>query len=255
MSLSSSLTEAIEQVIEAFITRVSKEKDIDIDELRSLWSGNPLKKVKSTKSVKIKSPEESSPSVDPDVLLKSTKPELIALCKQHGHKCSGRKDILINRLLGKAEDEPVKAKPKSKAKSKAKTENSKIGKKLTADIPSIVIRRNKFNNYEHPESGLVFNNSTKTAIGTQNADGSIDPLTEEDIDQCNAFKFKFQIPDNLDYKTTLADVNVDELTDDEDEDLGEDELDDEVEEEDVELDEEDLIGSDDEFEEDYSDGE
>ena len=89
------------------------------------------------------------------------------------------------RLVGKEEK-----KEKKKGTDPAKTP---VIKKLTANIPNILIRRNKFNNYEHPESGLVFDNQEKIVIGKQNDDGNIDDLTEEDIDKCNAFKFRYKI--------------------------------------------------------------
>ena len=107
-----------------------------------------------------------------------------------------------------------------------------------------MIRRNKFNNYEHPETSLIFDNETKLVIGKQKDDGTIDQLTEDDIDQCNAFKFKFKIPSDLDQKLNLGDVKVDELSDDDEEEL--------VDEEDELVEEEELVEEDldeDEFEE------
>ena len=134
---------------------------------------------------------------------------------------------------------------------------------MVANIPNILVKRNKYNNYEHPETGLVFDNETKTVIGKQNKNGSVDDLSEDDIDQCNAFKFKFQIPSNLDNKSKLVDVKIEELDEDEGDDEGGDEL--EVEEElneedlneeeveDVELEDDDLLGEDEDEDEEVED--
>lgn len=272
MSLSQTLTKTIDEVIQTFITRVSNKYNLDNDDLKSLWEGDVVKSKKPKKVVT--TPVDDSPpgEIDHEVLLKCNKSELVALCKAHGHKCSGTKSILMNRLLGKEEASTPKSKPKSKSKSKktkaaqqAAVKATPVAKKLTAKIPNILIRRNQYNNYEHPETGLIFDNDSKIVIGKQNDDGSIDPLTEEDIDQCNAFKFKFKIPIDLDSKSTLVDVKVDELSE-EDEDEDEDELDVDEDEEELELEEElveedllddddDLLGEDEEFEDYESDDE
>lgn len=249
MSLSLTLTETIDKVIETFVTRVSEQYNLDKTELRYLWDDKEVKATKTKKSPVVSKPIPDE--VDPEALLKCNKAELIAMCKVHGHKCSGTKSILMGRLLGK-ESVPTNKKTSVKKKQPSKTP---LAKKLTANIPNILIRRNKFNNYEHPETGLVFDNKDRIVIGKQKDDGSIDDLTEEDIDQCNAFKFKYNLPVNLDHKSTLANVKVDELSEgeesEEDEDLvAEDEDEDEIELEDDEdeelLDEEELLGDDEE---------
>ena len=247
MSLSLTLTE----IIKTFINKVSDKYDIDKTELEGLWEGEELKsnnQVSKPKKIAKELKESTKIDVDlnPDSLLKCNKAELIALCKTHGKKCSGTKSVLVNRLLGKDEaDVPSESvKSKTKITKKEDVKDVPIIKKLTANIPNILIRRNKFNNYEHPETSLIFDNETKLVIGKQKDDGTIDQLTEDDIDQCNAFKFKFKIPSDLDQKLNLGDVKVDELSDDDEEEL--------VDEEDELVEEEELVEEDldeDEFEE------
>jgi hypothetical protein len=250
MSLNIVLQEAIEKVIQTFISNVSTKYNLDNDELNAIWTGNN----KQSNTPKVVSFSEVD--VSPDFLLKCNKAELTALCKQKGCKCSGTKTELISRLLGKEDNKNPEdnKKPKTTSKKITPREISPIEKKLVANIPNILVKRNKYNNYEHPETGLVFDNETKTVIGKQNKNGSVDDLSEDDIDQCNAFKFKFQIPSNLDSKSKLVDVKIEEL----DEDEGDDEL--EVEEElneedlneegeNVELEDDDLLGEEDEDEE------
>ena len=231
MSLNIVLQEAIEKVIQTFISNVSTKYNLDNDELNAIWTGNN----KQSNTPKVVSFSEVD--VSPDFLLKCNKAELTALCKQKGCKCSGTKTDLISRLLGKEDDKKPEdnKKPKTTSKKITPREISPIEKKLVANIPNILVKRNKYNNYEHPETGLVFDNETKTVIGKQNKNGSVDDLSEDDIDQCNAFKFKFQIPSNLDNKSKLVDVKIEELNE---EDLNE-------EGENVELEDDDLLGEED----------
>ena len=259
MSLNIVLQEAIEKVIQTFISNVSTKYNLDNDELNAIWTGNN----KQSNTPKVVSFSEVD--VSPDFLLKCNKAELTALCKQKGCKCSGTKTDLISRLLGKEDDKKPEdnKKPKTTSKKITPREISPIEKKLVANIPNILVKRNKYNNYEHPETGLVFDNETKTVIGKQNKNGSVDDLSEDDIDQCNAFKFKFQIPSNLDNKSKLVDVKIEELDEDEGDDEGGDEL--EVEEElneedlneeeveDVELEDDDLLGEDEDEDEEVED--
>ena len=243
MSLNGVLQEAIDKVIQNFILKVSTTYNLDNNELNAIWTGG-----NSKSNIKKETTKEVEP-INPDSLLKCNKAELSALCKQHGYKCSGTKTDLISRLLGKDEEKKTDDK---KSKSPPK-ESTPVEKKLVANIPNILIKRNKYNNYEHPETGLVFNNETKIVIGKQNKNGSVDHLTEEDIDQCNAFKFKFQIPSNLDRKSKLVDVKVEELDEEEEEDeelevVEEEELNEEELGEEVELEDDELLEEDEELE-------
>jgi hypothetical protein len=272
MSLNSTLTYAINDVIQKFILDISEKYNLDENEIKLLWNAENKTIPSTSKKVvekKVVEKKESSSSIDKkndmSELEKCNKASLIAMCKTYGHKCSGTKDILISRLMGKDATEPVKKieTKSTSVKEATKLESIPIVKKLTANIPNILIRRNRFNNYEHPETGLIFDNATKIIIGTQKKDGSIEDLTEDDIDKCHAFKFQYKLPKNLDHKSTLADVKVVELAEEDDEDeleVDEDELEVVDEEEVVEeelleeelLDEED-IDQDDEDEDDDED--
>ena len=163
-------------------------------------------------------------------LSKLTKPELEKMCKSKGLKTKGTKAELIEIL---SNDECKKTILKSQ---------ESINTKLVAKVPSIAIKRNKFNNYEHEETSFVFDNKEKKVYGKQNSDGSISQLTKEDINLCNKYKFAYVIPDNLDSKSNKegeGDDELEEYIEDElnDEDVDEDELE-EVEEEEEEFEEE-----------------
>ena len=50
MSLSLTLTETIDKVIETFITKVSEQYNLEKKELRYLWDGKEVKTTKTEKS-------------------------------------------------------------------------------------------------------------------------------------------------------------------------------------------------------------
>jgi hypothetical protein len=241
MSFSKKIQTAVDDVINKYIDQVSSKYNINKSELLKIWSGEESKIVDS-----------SSTKTTNSSLNSLTKPELIELCKIKGLKCSGTKAQLIE-VLTKCENNSEKTTSKTSTSSVVEKKVLKIEspgkqepviKKLVAKIPNISIKRNKFDNYEHEETSFVFNNKEKKVYGKQNPDGSVSPLTKEDIDLCNKYKFAYYIPENLDKKTNLNDVELEELEDDEVEEEDDFEEEDDVEEEDVEEEEE-------EFEEEY----
>jgi hypothetical protein len=256
MSLNSTITKIVEEYIQNFISKVSEKYNIDETDLFSLFNNKSDSVSKPKLESKHDSGSKSESKYDSEIkkdfiitnemLLKANKEELKAMCKTKGYKCTGTKDILINRLLGK-DDNPS---PKSKntvvaAKKPAATKSTNLH---IVKIPELLIKRNKWNNFVHEETQLVFDNDSKSVIGKQNTDGTIEELNIELIDICNAFKFKYKLPNNLDNKKSLVDVKVAELEESEEE--SEDiEIEEDLEEEDVE----DLEDVEDELEEDLED--
>lgn len=241
MSLSQALTKNIEMAIESYVKTVSEKYNLDKDQLLSLWFGSEVKSV--SKKATVETIDMDDLSIER--LHKCNKAELVALCKSKGTKCTGTKEVLIDRLLGKEESGMAKPKVEKKTETKEKPKKADraiasvdVVKKLTADIPAIPIRRNAHGNLEHPETGLVFDRKTETVIGKQEDDGTIADLTDEDIEACKRFKFKYAIPDNLDKKDNLDNVKIEELgNDDSDVEIVEDDDEDEVELEEDEADE------------------
>ena len=232
MSLSDNLTNAIEQVIETFISRVAEELNLNEDQLRALWSGSVSSPhnggTSSRKKVKAKTKSNPITDIDtedvsPERLMSCTVAELKALCRARGLVLKGKKADLISRLSGVDVDNLPRQRPAKKAtkkKSAHSVASAKVIKALSGNIPNITIRRNNHNNLEHPDTGLVFDKQTNTAIGKQNDNGSVDDLTDADIELCKKFKFKFQVPENLDKNADLANVEVEELEDSEEESEG-----------------------------------
>jgi hypothetical protein len=254
MSINNTIVNAVNTCVDEYIQRICQKYTLDPKELRLLWCGQEEFTPNITKT------NYNNCDVTPEKILKCDKNELIALCKSKGLKCSGTKSLLINRLLGK-EDNAESSSVETKTKQTKQTKQAKINElkvaetpvviKLTAKIPNVIIKRNKFNNYEHTETNFLFDNETKFVIGKQNDNGTIDTLNENDIDKCNAFKFKFNLPNNLDSKQNLSDVKVTELDeDDEDNEQDEDDENNFLNEDDIIGDEEDEDNIDDNIDDD-----
>ena len=144
---------------------------------------------------------------------KMKKPELVEICKTSGFKSKGSKPELIGYIFDKV-PEDVTVKKESVTPKPLQTD---IISQLMAKVPTIVIRRNTHGNHEHPDTGFVFDPKSKKVIGKQNEDGTVYPITKDDIDTCNKYSFKYDIPESL---TSLV---VDEVMGAADEEL-EDEL-------------------------------
>lgn len=263
MSLSETVNKAVDEVIHTFIQQLSDKYDLDSNELLGIWEGSDNDKARNkTSKSSVQNITSSRDDVNEEDLLKYKKPELQALCRKKGLKCTGTKVQLIACLLGKESNvsessSPKKTVAKISKNTESKVMNTPVVKKLTAKVPTVAIRRNQFNNHEHPETSLVFDKVSKKVIGKQNDNGEIDDLTTEDINICNQYKFDYVLPDNLDKKTKLDSVHVDEL-DEEDDDVEDNEelvLTDEEEEEvlleDELLDDDDDELNDEDFDEDF----
>ena len=245
MSLQQTVNNVINDHLQKFFERVTaKHSNITKKELEELWNSSEVSLKSSSSDVHDDCPKFLAPPTDitHEYLLKCLKPELAGLCKKYNVKATGTKNELLASLReklfsNKTETEEITTvtKPTSSVK---KTIEPPVIKKLSATIPTVAISRNKFGNHEHSETSFIFDKKSKKVIGKQNSDGSIDELTEGDINLCNKHKFEYVLPNNLD-KNTKNNATIDELDDEEivesDDELDEDEL---LEEEE-ELDEDD----------------
>jgi hypothetical protein len=221
MSLNTIISKAITDAISSFAEAVSEKHNIPFCEISSLWDKTcdagivlgPVKTAKkSTKIVLEPVDPDSLPPLDTVALLIATKPAIVIECKLRGIRHIGTKKVLLARLLGKTEDEintdldtakAAKTTTKTKSPGKKKlTKKQAISKMSNADVvksatvPSIKISLNKFDNFEHTLTGLVFDKD-RQVIGKQNDDGTIKPLNDDLINECNRYKFEFTIPLNL----------------------------------------------------------
>jgi hypothetical protein len=175
----------------------------------SLRYGIPKKELSILLEQKPKPPVKDIPSL-PD-LCSLSRPELVAICKQHSILTTGSKEIIICRLA-KINSDKYKAEVKKvMPKFQKKTEVLSVVKKY---IPIINVSRNKWGNYEHKDTGLVFNQD-HLIYAKQSNDGTLVNLTPEDIEACKQYKFEWLLPENLNWnKKSLDDVKIEELDDD-----------------------------------------
>jgi len=83
------------------------------------------------------------------------------------------------------------------------------------------IMKNKFENYEHKETGFIFDPKTDEVIGKQHPDGSIIPLSVNDIELCKENNWSFKVSTKLTPSSTPSTIKKPTVTvedDDEDDD-------------------------------------
>jgi hypothetical protein len=222
--------------IKDFVTRVANAYDKDPKEIQAFWSqDSDLWENDSPNNSTSESPQQHA--IDHERILKALRPELVGMCKEQGLSHTGTKAILMKRLLGKEgkEDKDSKSKDIKKAKGK-KGKTAEVLTAIATGKNEIKAEMNDNDNYTYmTEEGieLVFvkvgKNGSKV-IGKE-VDDIVVSLTPADINICNRYKLEYDIPENLDTKTSLDDVEVEEM----------DESDD-----DIELDEDDILLQDEE---------
>ena len=173
--------------MDLFITQICNKRGLPLTELQEEWKAfNDLY----------------------TTLNKMKKPELVAKCKEEGYNSVGAKPELIKSIVFKTQ--PV-AKPAKVAKKKETVPplDKNVLAKMTSNLSNVVIRRNQQGNYEHPDTGFVFNSKTREVIGKQVKDEVVD-LTKDDINECNRLNFKYVVPFNLGVVET-KETEVDEM--------------------------------------------
>ena len=143
-------------------------------------------------------------------LMKLKIKELKEKCKQLNHPVSGKKSVLVDRILS------------------GKREDRKSKKKEPVSIPAaaeIQITKNESGNYTY--DGLVIDKGTRMVVGKEGEDGSVLPMTKICIEKCHRYKLKFSIPMNLDAIEETKKPDDSEDDDDDDDLLAEDDEEDE----------------------------
>lgn len=164
--------------------------------------------------------EDVSSQLNVNMIMGLTVPELKALCKANKLSTSGKKQDLIDKLVSistgagdnardnagdnvgdGAGDNAINQNPvvsKGGAETPVPRKKKRSPNRMpNIPISSIQIKKNQFENYEHPETKLVFDKETRQVIGKQQDDGTISELTEEDIQKCDQFKFSYRIPEKI----------------------------------------------------------
>ncbi len=109
-----------------------------------------------------------------------------------------KEEVKRVRKTVKKDEETKDKKGETKKETKSKKSNaiSNEGKPIFEIIEKrktlFQVMKNKFGNFEHVPTGFVFDNKTDEAIGKQNTDGTIQPLTLNDIELCKENNWSFR---------------------------------------------------------------
>ena len=145
-------------------------------------------------------PQQSTGSPPNPEIMNANVSELKAMCKARKLSVGGKKQDLIDRLLpggAGAGGSTSTSTPDKVAPPAPKKKKRSPNRMPQIPISSIQIKKNSHGNYEHPETKMIFEKDTKQVIGKQQDDGSISTLTDEDIQQCDQFKFNYHIPEKI----------------------------------------------------------
>jgi len=242
MSLQDTLKQDINKFVNIFIDAIVTQHNLNKDDLISIWDNtsgssgiaNISKSVCKKAVVAKDSNENINGAANGNAeLAKLSKIELVELCKSKGLKVTGNKTELISYI--------VNGEKKPAAKVASESKNKVSMKEMIKTAPAIAalaeigksnkvkLQRNKYGRLEHSETGFIFKN--EKVIGKQNPNGEMDDLTSDDIELCHMRNYEYEsnVLNNLDKKSTLDNVQVDELD--------ESEKSESIESEDIELDE------------------
>jgi hypothetical protein len=218
--------------MDAYIEKVAEVYSLSVEELKGI-----------AKDVTVPSSCDAANVLEKKKLMKLKKVELQAKCKELGHRVTGNKSELCDRILSGA----AKSNDTGKNKSKKTKPKSKQEENLR-------VCKSKYGNYTY--DALVIDKGTRMVVGIELDDGTIGPLTKAGIEKCHRYKLKFAIPLNLDATEEKSNSEeeeeelecIEEIEEEEEEEEIEEEEEEEEEEEDNDDDEEIEIEEDDEEE-------
>ncbi len=271
--LKTDLFNSIEQHIDSLLTTISTKYNIDKHELKNLWcnldestnvENQPQRTEEVTQSVPVTETTSTTTTTEKaydinnihDYDVKTLK----GILKSLGLKVSGKKADLISRIMN-SENEPKKSpsrKSPSKKSSKKKKQTRLLPINGKIELQKRQIHFKKIDNFHvHEDSNLIIDSETKIIIGKYDIDTkSMVNLTENDINICKKYKFRFNMPENLlsdhskkedrnKLKDKLSDIlkeeeveeKVEEVEEKVEEKVEEEEVEEKVEEEEVEVEE------------------
>ena len=129
---------------------------------------------------------------------KYSKGQMQDMCRTRKLDIQGKKFDLAKRLV--ANDQGVEE------SLLFRRNHARVSWKDKVSRPVVKIQKNTFGHFEHQETGLVFHQETQQVMGTQQVDGSIQPLSCMDIEFCKKYKFPYTLPLTLDNGTTIYEI-------------------------------------------------
>lgn len=224
-----SFSSSFDKMVHDFCRSLSIKYNLNEDDLYTIWSGATVSTT-STVAVSSSSTNDPDTEITREKIMSATKEMLAAMCKKKGLKQSGKKEELYQRLIESISTSSKAADPKSsepKKSAPSKKEEAPLIKSIKERTAELAIRKNKHGNFEHVQTGLIFN-TDKLVYGKQLENGTVVDLTSTDVETCKKYKFPFKIPENLNSSKNMDDVKIDEI---DEELLDEEDLDEDLEEE------------------------
>lgn len=235
-SLSKDLYAVVAKAINEFAELAASKCDVKKEELLELWNSRVSSelKVKPGKTTESKPAKKaaSKPSADAAMCAYEFKKGANA-----GSSCTSKAregSTFCNKHKGQeGKDSSPDDKKKAPAKKKESSKEKEVPavKKMNEGKTKLSVNKNKHGNYEHTQTNLVLDKDSKEVYGKQVGD-KVAPLSEEDIEKCKKFNFKYRLPVSL---TSKKDKDDEEDEDEEKED--EEDVDEEEEDEDEDDDE------------------
>jgi hypothetical protein len=212
-SLTTAINTCISQAIDELADRIASQFSIEKSEILSLWNDNVESSIAVSETAK-STPAPKKPSVPRKKTASSSddkKCEHIFLKGKNPGSVCGRKvceesttgKYCKNHLVNETKSEETTKKPAAPKKSvsvskkEAKEVETPVVKQLQEEVPVYKVKLNKWRNYEHQGTGLLFDRKTSEVYGRQQADGSVAALTADDILTCKKLGVSFRMPENI----------------------------------------------------------
>jgi hypothetical protein len=119
----------------------------------------------------------------------------------------------LPKKLVKKTTEPTLKAPKKKMADMTGLESTQIQTMVEKRKTETIICENKFGNYEHKGTGLVWDVNTKMVTGRQQLNGDISPLSDSDIQLCLANGWKYVENSKPVISKPLIEVDIDPPSD------------------------------------------
>jgi hypothetical protein len=217
ISIIEGFEKCIKEAIQVYSDKISEKYDIDYEELQEIWNNlsfdikltsknketvkkSPVQKKENKTEKQNKKEKDGDDEADED----DRCPYVFTKGKNSGQSCNAKlKDGLTYcskhqkcEGIGQAEKKKT-PKTKESISSKAVGTTSKKSSPEKRPIEKIIKLNNDINKLWHAETELVFKSKDERVVIASYRDGSLNPLTDDDIELCEKYGFKYEREENI----------------------------------------------------------
>jgi hypothetical protein len=125
-----------------------------------------------------------------------------SFCKKHlAHEKKGEEEKKAKKPVAPKKPATTTATGAGAGGKKKATETKEAEAESVSTLkdaaPVFSVKMNKFRAYEHDSTGFLFDRKTEEVYGRQRPDGTVAPLTLDDIEKCKHLGFKYRLPERL----------------------------------------------------------